>query len=283
VSRPSFTSKTFSRDVLWLRITVLFLWCCDTVQLALITHGLYFYAVTNFTNPKALEDPTLSIMVHIIITSISDLTVRFVFGCRLWKLSSGNILLAISIAISSLLAVGSTMSFTGMGIHYKSFANISKIQYLLYITFGSSVVADAIIAMALCIVLANSHTGFQRTDSLVNFLVVYAINTGVVTSIVSILCLVLLITMPHNYIFLAICFNLSKLYINALLGSLNARTHFRDQKDTISTIALSGITESRSDNSSKKVPASPHITISFERYTETKPGSLDESNGGCDA
>jgi len=270
--------QNFSRDALWLRSTVLFLWMCDTVHLALITHGLYFYAVTNFSNPKALQDPTLSIMVHIIITSISDLTVRYVFGHRLWILTS-NIPLAVSIAVTSLLVFCSSMSFTSLGIHYKSFSNFTKIQYLLYMAFGSGVVADTIIAAALCIVLTTRRTGFRQTDSLVNVLMVYTINTGVMTSVVAILCLVLFAIMPHNYIFLALFFNLSKLYLNALLATLNARTSLRDQMDVVSSIQLAGIAESRSDNSSKKVPTSPHIAISVERYTETKPESLNESSG----
>jgi len=32
---------------------------CDTVHLALITHGIYFYAITNFSNLDALQNPTL--------------------------------------------------------------------------------------------------------------------------------------------------------------------------------------------------------------------------------
>ena len=36
---------------------------CDTIHLVLITHGIYFYAVTNFSNPAALQYPTLYVDV----------------------------------------------------------------------------------------------------------------------------------------------------------------------------------------------------------------------------
>jgi len=129
--------------------------------------------------------------------------------------------------------------------------------------------------------LAKSRTGFRRTDSLVNILLVYTINTGLLTGIVAMLCFILYAVMPDTYIFMAIFLNLSKLYLNALLATLNARSNLRDQMNgAISIIPLPGIAESGSDNSSKRIPTSPHIAINFERYTETKPGSLNESTGG---
>jgi len=152
---------------------------------------------------------------------------------------------------------------------------------LLYLAFGGGVVADAIIASALCILLAKSRTGFRQTDSLVNILMVYTVNTGLLTSIVAAISLILYTVTPHNYIFLALYFNMSKLYLNALLATLNARSNLRNQMNgAIATIPLSGIAEPGSDNSSKRIPASPHIAINVEIYTETKPESLNESTGG---
>jgi len=95
--------QNHSRDTPSLRATVFFLWICDTVHIAIVTHSVYFYAVTNFSNPLALGDATVSVMGHVIITSISDITVRYVFGRRLWIMSRGNVPLAISIGVTSLV------------------------------------------------------------------------------------------------------------------------------------------------------------------------------------
>jgi len=103
--------QNYSGDKLMLKVTVVFLWMCDTVHLALITHSIYFYAVKNFANPAALQDPTLTIMAHIIITCINNFTIRSVFGHRLWKLSGGNVLLVV-ITIASLVVFAFGISFT---------------------------------------------------------------------------------------------------------------------------------------------------------------------------
>jgi hypothetical protein len=57
--------QTYSRDAVSLKATMFFLWMCDTVHLALITQGVYFYAVTNFANPAPLQDPTLYVTLLI--------------------------------------------------------------------------------------------------------------------------------------------------------------------------------------------------------------------------
>jgi len=271
--------QNYSRDTLSLRITVFFLWICDTVHIAIVTHSVYFYAVTNFSNPLALGDATVSVMSHLIITSISDITIRYVFGRRLWQLSGGNVPLAISIGVTSLVVFCSSMAFTSLGIRYKAYSKFYKISYLLYLALGSGVVVDTIMALALCIVLAKSRTGFRRTDSLINVLMMYTINTGLLTSIVALLGLIMYAVMPQTYACLAIIFNLSKLYFNALLATLNARSGLRDQMNRpITVLPVSEIAKSGSDTRSKGIPTSPHITINIEG--ETKPESLNESTGG---
>jgi hypothetical protein len=57
----------------------------DTLQLAFVTHAIYYYTVTSFNDPLALLYPTWSILGQIFVTCISDLMVRYIFGRRLWR------------------------------------------------------------------------------------------------------------------------------------------------------------------------------------------------------
>jgi len=56
---------------------------------------------------------------------------------------------------------------------------------------------------------------------------VYTVQTGLLTSVASLGCVIAYAISPNTYIFLAIYFPLSKLYINALLATLNARDTVR--------------------------------------------------------
>jgi len=47
---------------------------CDTAHLALITQGVYFYAVTIFANPAPLQNPTLYVTL-LISSPVADVSV----------------------------------------------------------------------------------------------------------------------------------------------------------------------------------------------------------------
>ncbi|TBU23947.1 hypothetical protein BD311DRAFT_672889 [Dichomitus squalens] len=203
-----------------------FLKVLDSLHLALIVHSIYYYAVTNFMNPKVLASPTWSIL------GVSDVTVRSIFCHRVWRLSNGNWPLAIAIMVSSLTVFGESVYASEVGqlqsFGVGTFAGFSKIADILYVSFGAGVVADVLIAGALCTILARCKTGFRKTDSVVRTLIMYSINTGLLTSLCALSCLITYATMPNNFIFIAFYFVLPKLFLNSLLATLNAREALRD-------------------------------------------------------
>ncbi|OCH83890.1 hypothetical protein OBBRIDRAFT_808659 [Obba rivulosa] len=80
-----------------------------------------------------------------------------------------------------------------------------------YVGDACEIVADAVIAFIITHLLLRLRSGLPD------------INTGLLTCFLVMASLVLLITAPHSSAGLAIYIVLSKLYINALLGTLNAR------------------------------------------------------------
>lgn len=218
---------THYNDGVILRLLVTFLWVLDTVHLALICHTIYFYAVTNFANPLAMLSVTKSIMAHVIITGISDVTVRGIFAYRVWLVSQGKKLLVASIVVPTLLCFAGSIAFPIRGLQIGTYAGFAQISWILYSAFVTGVVADSIIAAALCYNLARRRTGVRRTDSIVQVLMIYSINTGVLTSLCALCVLVMYATMPSNFVFIAFYFVLPKLFLNSLLATLNARERLR--------------------------------------------------------
>ncbi|KIP12265.1 hypothetical protein PHLGIDRAFT_328316 [Phlebiopsis gigantea 11061_1 CR5-6] len=62
---------------------------------------------------------------------------------------------------------------------------------------------------------------------MINTLLIYIVNTGLLTSIVAVAAVVTSIVMPNNFIFVSIYFVISELYSNSMLTSLNARQRLR--------------------------------------------------------
>ncbi|KAI8970569.1 hypothetical protein BD414DRAFT_540849 [Trametes punicea] len=216
-------------DRLHLKFFVLLLWSAlDTLHLAFVTHSVYTYAVVDFTNFLALEIPVWSILAQVLVTGVSDLIVRGIFCQRVWKLSNKNWPLLITIVLSSLVVFGGSIAFAVKGFSLPSFFDLSEISDILYVSLGTGVVADILIAGSMCVFLSRRRTGFTRTDSMVRVLILYSINTGALTSLCALLCLITYATMPDNFIFIGIYFVLPKLFLNSLLATLNARRPLRE-------------------------------------------------------
>lgn len=231
-------------DGKYLKTFVAALWCIDTFEVFLNGHVMYWYFVTNFVNPLALLVPVWSIVLHVSVTAISNFLVRIMFTWRVWRMSNGNWLL------SGIIFCVSTTDFAcSLAITVKAwsttFIGLESLSTLFYIDFAAILVADSLIALSLCYFLHRSRTGIKKTDSLITVLIMYTINTGLLTAIDAIAGLVLYAIMPDNLIYVAFYLQLSKLYLNAYLATLNAREGLRGRTDEVVSIHLSELANSR--------------------------------------
>lgn len=210
------------RDAVFFRVVVICLWLLDTFHLILVTHGIYYYVIDNFANPIAILRPTWSLVTQIYITVLIILVVRSVFTARIWILSYGNKFLVVIITLTSLFVFGTGYGFASIGFG-TTFKKLFEESWMLYASLGGAVAADLMIALSLCYLLMRNRTGFKRTDSLVTTLLVYAVNTGLLTSVCATACFITYTVWPQDFIFMGIYFSLGKMYLNAMLASLNAR------------------------------------------------------------
>lgn len=100
---------------------------------------------------------------------------------------------------------------------------LANLSWEIYSILCPGIIADAWIASTLCYYLFRSRNEFAKTNSLVNTLAAYAINTGLLTVFWDICMIVSYAKANHTLLFLIFFLSISKLYINALLASLNSR------------------------------------------------------------
>ncbi|KAF8871771.1 hypothetical protein BD779DRAFT_440010 [Infundibulicybe gibba] len=210
-------------------LTISVLWIMDTANLALTTHALYYYMISNYGDARALASPTWSLLAQLYMTCVSNLVVRYIFGRRAWSMTGQRILLTICILVPSLITFATGFAFGCIEWKIRKFTHFSNVSYLLYLSFGSGFVADGIIAVTLCAALWRSRTGFPRTDSILKTLMLYTINTGLLTSFCTLACFVAYAARPQEFIFLAFYCILSKMYLNSLLAILNGQNHLHER------------------------------------------------------
>lgn len=261
----------------FIKLLVLALWLLDTFDTALIGHILYHYMVTNFANPLGMQSPVWSLLIHVLVTSVSDFIVRIMFSRRILKLSGSFVLTGAVVAISFVdLICGLIITGKAFGIH--TYEGLDSISHLFYINFAAGTLGDLYVALVLCYFLHSSRTGFKRTDSLINILIIYTVNTGLITALDAAAGMITYIVMPDNFIFIAFYLNLSKFYVNSYLASLNARDIIREKSSgNIVSIQLSRLTNSlRTADIETGASSSPTTLVEPKRSASQR--RLDEVN-----
>ncbi|OCH91943.1 hypothetical protein OBBRIDRAFT_489701 [Obba rivulosa] len=223
--------KNSHQDGPVMKSLVSFLWILDALHAALLTWSMYHYLVTDFGNLFAVIKPFWTIAAVIILTNITNMIVRSIFAWRLWKLSGGFVLIPIVLGALSLYICGEAFYFVAKGLSVPTYFGTRPYSWSLYAAFGAEILADSMITVLQYFYLRRFRAGmrFKSTDSVVQLLMVYSINTCLVTSICGILCLVTYTALPNDFVYWPFYFVLGKLYINALLANLNARTSLHDR------------------------------------------------------
>lgn len=101
--------------------------------------------------------------------------------------------------------------------------------WLIISTLTVGAVLDVLITMALCFYIRQLYTPYNlpKSEELIHRLVTWTIQTGLITSFMSVAVAIAFQTMKHNFIWLALYTFLAKFYSNSLFVSLNARPHNR--------------------------------------------------------
>ncbi|EPQ52834.1 hypothetical protein GLOTRDRAFT_112100 [Gloeophyllum trabeum ATCC 11539] len=220
--------RQYPQDPLIQKIIVAFLWFLDTMHLIFCTITIYWFLVANYGKPETLDSSTWSMKLQTDFNGLVGLIVQFFFARRVWLLSF-NWLLVSTICILSALHFVLGIVFT---VEAFQLGHISKYRVLTWITclgFSAAAVADILIAAAMCYYLAQRRTEFRKTNDVITTLMLYSINTGLLTSIVATACVISFAISPTSFIWLSFFWVLGKCYVNSLLGMLNSRQHVREK------------------------------------------------------
>ncbi|EAU86311.2 hypothetical protein CC1G_08035 [Coprinopsis cinerea okayama7 len=218
--------RNYPGDRFAFKATVAVICILEIVDQAFIGHIVYHYSVSNFARVSVLlqAETTWSLILQLTAGAIVGFIVKFYFGLRVWRFSNRNIFVTGLVMFLTFAQLGLALAFTVEAFKLPNIFAVHDLQALGTTSLAVGVATDIVTATALCYFLSKLRTGLKTSDSLVNALCSYAINTGVLTSTLSVATLVLYNAMPtNNLYFVATYFILSKLYAI----SLNTRRQIR--------------------------------------------------------
>ncbi|KAH8104738.1 hypothetical protein BXZ70DRAFT_1048586 [Cristinia sonorae] len=215
----------YKRDKTWMKLFVLLLFVCDTLNSAFDIAFLYIPLVVRYGDLSALTRASWVFATDPAMTAIIALLVQLFFAWRVYVLT--NSIWAVSFI--SLFSVGQWCGGIGTAIAVgivPEFTQFQNFKVIVVIWLACSAVADTAITIALVWHLRRHKTGFAPTDDAVNRIIRLTVQTGLITALCAIIDLVLFLASPSG---LHLIFNLplSKLYTNSLMSSLNSRAGWK--------------------------------------------------------
>jgi len=268
----------YREDPSWMKIMVTTVIMFSTAHQALICHAIYTYLVTWYGHVSFLSTVVNTLTVSIPFSGCIIFIIQLFFIWRVWRLSKQNI------ALTAFLALQATAAFALLIVYTVKFAQLpslpaaSTIQKWAISLNAIGASCDISIAAALVWYLyqSQSQSTAAEPENIVNRIITFSVNTGVITSICALASLVTLATMPHNLVYTVFFFCVSKLFINSLLATLNARKGVKggsvDGTDVINMSNLSPRdTETGGANSSSGQRSKAHeVAINITTQTETR-------------
>lgn len=216
----------------------IFLFMClllNTLQIVSLAYNLYFHLITSRLPINYPLLPTAirgipSIILHYILAFMA----QSFYALRVWFVSRKKCpLFAIIMVFSAIqLAGGLVTSIRAAVLNVLTIVGSKFVLVTQGVSSIATILCDCIITLSLVYFLKGPYF-HPTTRFALHKVILYSINIGLITTIMSILPLVMLLTTPST-LFLWEPFFLpaGQIYINSVLVSLNARRSIRDQMNS---------------------------------------------------
>ncbi|KAI3604021.1 hypothetical protein WG66_000785 [Moniliophthora roreri] len=230
--------KRFPRDSVSVKVLVIAIAIFDTASVVLVSHAAWYYFVTTGSMKVSVWSLNVELALSMFISGIAELFLTY----RVWMLSNRRILLTYTLCSFALLHFGEVpVWFPGFSTNHehlfavsglvsaaqflalKDFAKFDSAKIPSILRLSSAAICDTGIAISLCYFLQQKRTGYKKTDEIIDHLMIFSINSGLLTSLTSISCLVTYLVVPKTWVYHALCFLISRLYGNTFLCALNTR------------------------------------------------------------
>ncbi|KAF9511603.1 hypothetical protein BS47DRAFT_1363737 [Hydnum rufescens UP504] len=192
------------------------------------TQSVYRRSVANHNNPSALDWGTWE------------------SGNASNQQLSANIYIGVLVQALVLIQFGFGTAYTvkaHVNPEYKVI--VKECTWLVVSWLAIQATADIVIAASMSLLLRHRRTGFQKTDSVINRMVLYTISTGLITSVLS--CSLLAMFVTHGFHVPEVTFGmlLGVCYCITMLTNLHMRTRLRTRLATPTPLELIGSIKNR--------------------------------------
>ncbi|KAF7350337.1 hypothetical protein MVEN_01338400 [Mycena venus] len=256
----------FPDDSRKLKALVVFVSVCEAAHALCIGHTLYVFTISDYGHPERfLQISPQSVEAATFFTGCIGSCVQGFFAYRIYALSRKPYIPILSWGMSFLRLLGATASFA-TALKMDSVVSYEvQWDWLFLALWIVGIVNDLTITVTLVVFfLRQRRYAHNRTGAIVEKLIAWTIETGMMTSFSEIIPLICFVTMERNFIWLALTIVSAPLFSNSLLTSLNSRVTLRAMNNNSLAFSL---------------PAIPSNSV----YITTLPPTMSRTGAGLDA
>ncbi|KAJ7684593.1 hypothetical protein DFH06DRAFT_1313006 [Mycena polygramma] len=215
--------QIFPGDAVRYKLLVAWIWMTDAAHTIIICTSVWEYAIINFGNPEITEKILTSLPVAVAFNALTTLTVNLFYGWRIHKMSKSNWWLTGPLTVLCVARTALALAGAIELILTKSFPVFqAKFSTLLTCALASSAGTDLIVSAARYYYLRNLKQGYTGTQEVVDAVVVFTINDGLLTCAVALAVIICLHAIPNSFVWVGVYFGLAKLYSNSVLATYDA-------------------------------------------------------------
>jgi len=216
--------KRYSQDGT-LKAIVVTLLLLETLNIALVAHGLFVCAISNHGSFRCFSHTVWSLVIQLIPSILIVAIVQYVWIMRIRTLSRSKRRSQVAIVMLSLVFIQMGMSITLAAIAYKSrkLGVIQSERWPVVASFILRTFNDISLTGLLCYHLQRYKNGLRATDSIIHKLMGYGLRAGLFNCMGSIATMILLVVMPKRLVYAGVYLVFSRMYTNSLLAMLNWR------------------------------------------------------------
>ncbi|OCH89344.1 hypothetical protein OBBRIDRAFT_794379 [Obba rivulosa] len=266
------------RDSRWLKLFVASIWILETIHTALIWVFLHSLTVSNYGDETVLSKIEPTFAASVVIHDFVGAAVQSFYAYRVYALSH-NIIFSIIQWLGSLLRIALILTLLAFAVQSPSLEDlVSAHKGVTIAIVTTSAAVDVLNTTMLCYNLTTyRRNGTKQTTRTIDKIILWSVETGLITSLVAIAILIVMLALPQATIWEGLMMIYAKLYSNSLLVSLNARGSLRQIANATGTVGISTIKiayeqpPSRSNAVRPSLSSTNHNDICSQQYEQAKP------------
>ncbi|KAH9829979.1 uncharacterized protein C8Q71DRAFT_887399 [Rhodofomes roseus] len=223
-------------DAKWIKSLIMIVWSLCGFSTAIDFYSTYYFLVVTLTIPnKQIWAPwSLSLLISIVATVSTVVRLLLLhrlarFHQRKGDLSIGLVSVIVLVALLSLVGIGeyTAKRSGGIGITVRLLLPndraVGRLKAIFDALLVCAIAADVCFVFVQSYSLHRSRSGFRRTDSVINLLILYTMSTGLIPTTLAMATLISMFVEPQALLYASLYMQVGNLYLITLVASLNHR------------------------------------------------------------